>query len=72
MEDYTLGWSGLHNFFENARSHPLSDACFSDDYDKLIQNQLFFLKKWDANLANGVIRDAKRWMDSKPGVKIQI
>ena len=39
--DYTLGWSGLHlQLFENARSHPLSDAFFNAD-DELIEIYIF-------------------------------
>ena len=32
-----VGWSGLYNFFENARSHPLYDAFLGADHDELIK-----------------------------------
>ena len=39
---YALGWSGLHNIFENARSHP---PFFNADYDGPIEIYIFKKKE---------------------------
>ena len=45
-----LGWSGLYNFFfENTRSHSLSDAFLDAYHDELIEI-LIFSKKWHPSL----------------------
>ena len=41
VRTYRLGWSGLYNFFENARSHPLYDAFIKADHDELMKIYIF-------------------------------
>ena len=55
-----IGWYGLYNFVENARSHPLSDAFLDAHHDEVIEMYIF-LKKIDSPPAFVV-----KWYHGRP------